>query len=48
MGLTEDDLKSMPPDKRKAVEDQIRDKIKQAAIDAANKGKTGIVADLKA
>jgi hypothetical protein len=48
MGLSEDDLKNMPADKRKAIEDQIRETIKQAAIDTANKGKTGIVADLKA
>ena len=48
MGLSEDDLKGMSPEKRKAVEDTIRDKIKQAAIDAANKGKTGVVADVKA
>lgn len=48
MGLTEDDLKGMSPEKRKAVEDAIADKIKQAALDAANKGKTGVVADVTA
>jgi hypothetical protein len=48
MGLSEDDLKSMTAEKRKAVEDQIADKIKQAALDAASKGKTGVVADVKA
>jgi hypothetical protein len=48
MGVSEDDLKNMPADKRKAIEDQIADKIKQAALDAASKGKTGVVADVKA
>jgi hypothetical protein len=48
MGVSEQDLKGMASDKRKAIEDQIRDRIKQAAIDAAEKGKTGIVADVTA
>jgi hypothetical protein len=48
MGLTEEDLKSMSPEKRKAVEETIRQKIKQAAEEAAKKGKTGLVADVTA
>jgi hypothetical protein len=48
MNLSEDDLKSMSPEKRKAVEDAIAQRIKQAAEDAAKKGKTGIVADVTA
>jgi hypothetical protein len=48
MGLTEDDLKRMSPDQRKAVEDAIREKIKDAAEEAAKKGKTGLVADVTA
>ena len=48
MHLTEDDLKNMSPDQRKAVEDQIAQKIKDAAEEAAKKGKTGLVADVTA
>jgi hypothetical protein len=48
MGLTEEDLKAMSPEKRKAVEETIRQKIKQAAEEAAKKGKTGLVADVTA
>ena len=48
MGLTEEDVKSMSPEKRKAVEETIRQKIKQAAEDAAKKGQTGLVADVTA
>ncbi|MGZ3274372.1 MAG: hypothetical protein ACXU82_07155 [Caulobacteraceae bacterium] len=48
MGLTEDDLKAMSPEKRKAVEETIRQKIKDAAEQAAKKGKTGLVADVTA
>jgi len=48
MGLSEDDLKSMSPEKRKAVEDAIAQKIKDAAEEAAKKGKTGLVADVTA
>ena len=48
MGLSEDDLKSMSPDKRKAVEETIRRRIQEAAEQAAKNGKTGLVADLKA
>jgi hypothetical protein len=48
MGLTEDDLKRMSPEQRKAVEDTIREKIKNAAEEAAKKGKTGLVADVTA
>ena len=46
MGLSEEDLKSMTPEKRKAVEETIRQRIKEAAEDAAKKGKTGLVADV--
>jgi hypothetical protein len=48
MGLSEDDLKSMSPEKRKAVEETIREKIKDAAEQAAKNGKTGLVADVTA
>ena len=48
MGLSENDLKSMSPEKRKAVEDAIAQKIKDAAEEAAKKGKTGLVADVTA
>ena len=48
MGLTEADLNSMDPAKRKAVEDMITQKIKDAAEAAAKQGKTGLVADLTA
>ena len=48
MGLNEDDLKGMSPEKRKAVEDMIQQKIKTAAIEAAKSGKTGLVADVTA
>jgi TPP-dependent pyruvate/acetoin dehydrogenase alpha subunit len=48
MGLSEDDLKAMSPEKRKAVEDAITKRIEQAAEDAAKKGKTGLVADVTA
>jgi hypothetical protein len=48
MGLTEDDLKHMPPDKLKAVEATIQQKIKEAAEEAAQKGKTGVIANVTA
>ena len=48
MGLSEDDLKSMSPEKRKAVEETIRQRIREAAEQAAKKGKTGLVADVTA
>lgn len=48
MGLSEDDLKAMSPEKRKAVEDAIARKIKERAEEAAKKGKTGLVADITA
>ncbi len=48
MGLTEDDLKSMSPDKRKAVEETIEKKIKDAAQQAAESGKKGFVTDVTA
>jgi len=48
MGLSEDDLKSMSPEKRKVVEETIRQKIKEAAEQAAKNGKTGLVADVTA
>lgn len=48
MGLTEDDLKSMSPEKRKAVEETIEKKIKDAAEQAAQSGKKGLVTDITA
>lgn len=48
MGLSEEDLKSMSPEKRKAVEETIQQRIKQAMEEAAAKGKKGIVADVTA
>lgn len=48
MGLTEDDLKNMPPKKREQVEEAIEQKIKDAALRAAQNGKTGLVADVSA
>jgi hypothetical protein len=48
MGLSEDDLKGMSPEKRKAVEETIQERIKQALEEAAAKGKKGLVADLSA
>ena len=48
MGLSEKDLEAMSPEQRKAVEDTIRQKIKDAAEQAAEKGKTGLVADVRA
>ena len=48
MGLTEDDLKHMSPDKLKAVEATIQQKIKEAAEEAAQKGKTGVIANVTA
>jgi len=48
MGLSEQDLQNMSPEKRKAVEDAIAQKIKDAAEQAAQKGKTGLVADVTA
>src|ERR1700761_2444018 len=46
MGLTEDDLKNMTPQQRKAVEDTIQQRIKEEAEHQAQKGKTGLVADV--
>jgi len=48
MGLSEDDLKSMSPEKRKAVEETIRQRIKEAAEEAVKHGKTGLVTDVTA
>ncbi|HTI66584.1 MAG TPA: hypothetical protein VL460_03435 [Caulobacteraceae bacterium] len=48
MGLSEDDLKAMSPEQRQAVENTIRERIKDAAEEAAKKGKTGLVADVTA
>lgn len=48
MGLTEDDLKKMTPDQRKAVEETIEKKIKDAAERAAEQGKKGFVTDVTA
>lgn len=46
MGLTEDDLKSMPPEKQKAVEQKIEQLIQQQL--QKNAGKTGQVVDVSA
>ncbi len=48
MGLTEDDLKAMTPQQRKAVEDTIEQRIKEEAEHQAQKGKTGLMADVTA
>lgn len=48
MGLSESDLKTMSPEKRKAVEETIRQKIQEAAEQAAKNGKTGLVTDVTA
>jgi hypothetical protein len=46
MGLTEQDLEKMTPEQRKAVEETIEKKIKDAAEQAAEQGKRGFVADV--
>lgn len=48
MGLTEQDLQNMSPQKRAAVEKTIEQKLKQQAEQAAQKGKTGVIADVTA
>ena len=48
MGLTEDDVKNMTPAQRAALEKAIEQKIKEAAEEAAQKGKTGVIADVTA
>lgn len=48
MGLSEQDLQNMSPEKRKAVEGAIAQKIKDAAERAAKEGKTGLVTDVTA
>ncbi|ENZ80524.1 MULTISPECIES: hypothetical protein [Caulobacter] len=49
LGLTEEQVKALPDDKRKAVEDKIKDMIKQQVQnDPALKRKTGILADVMA
>jgi hypothetical protein len=47
MGLTEDDLKAMTPDQRQAVEQKIEKMIQDAAMQAAEKKSTGLLADVK-
>lgn len=42
MGLTEDDLKNMPPDKRQAVEDKITAMIKVQMDQATQKGQMAV------
>jgi TPP-dependent pyruvate/acetoin dehydrogenase alpha subunit len=46
MGLTEDDLKNMSPEQKKAVEDKIAQLIKEQL--EKNQGKTGQVVDVSA
>jgi hypothetical protein len=48
MGLTQDDLNKMSPDKRKAVEATIQERLKEATLRAAQNGKTGQLADITA
>ena len=49
MGLTEDQVKNMSPDQRKAVEQKISDQIKQAAQKQAEKaGGGGFFTDIQA
>ncbi len=46
MGLTEDSLKSLPPDQRQAVEDKIKQMVEQEF--QKNAGKTGQLVDVSA
>jgi hypothetical protein len=49
MGLKEEDLKSMDPKQREAVEQKIRDKIQEGAVHATDKQKTtGLITDITA
>ncbi|WP_297508196.1 hypothetical protein [uncultured Caulobacter sp.] len=49
LGLKEEDVKAMPPEKRKQVEDKLKDMIKQQVQNAPDrKGQTGLVANILA
>lgn len=49
MGLTQDDLDKMSPEKRKAVEDEIAKKLKDQALQKTNHQKRpGILVDVTA
>jgi hypothetical protein len=49
LGLAEDQLGSMGADKRQAVEDRLKDMVKQmAAADPTMSARTGLIADIKA
>jgi hypothetical protein len=49
LGLTEEQVKAMSPEKRKAVEDKIKDMIKQQVQnDPTFKKNTGVLADVRA
>ncbi|HEY0328707.1 MAG TPA: hypothetical protein VGC77_06355 [Rhodopseudomonas sp.] len=47
VGVTEDDLKNMSPKEREAIENKIKEKIKQAAESQADK-KPGFITDISA
>jgi TPP-dependent pyruvate/acetoin dehydrogenase alpha subunit len=47
MGLTEDQLKAMPPEKRAAIEEKIKEMIK-TKVEEAQEKKTGVLVDIKA
>ncbi len=49
LGLTQDDLDKMSPEKRKAVEDEIAKKLKDQALQQTdNKKKPGVLVDVTA
>jgi hypothetical protein len=49
IGVTEEQLKSMPPDQQKAIEQKIADMVKQAAQKQIEKGGSpGFITDIKA
>jgi hypothetical protein len=49
LGFAEDQLGSMSPEQRKAVEDKLKDMVKQMAeADPAKGAQTGLIADIKA
>jgi hypothetical protein len=49
LGVTEEQLKAMPPEERKKIEDKLKDMVKeQVQNDIGKKGQTGLVADILA
>jgi hypothetical protein len=49
LGLTQDDLDKMSPEKRKAIEDEIAKKLKDQALQQTNnKTKSGVLVDVTA